>query len=100
MSDVEIISRLGPIIRSKRSFWVEGNYLRKGENVHWECFVKLMDKTVKVGFDEYLEKYEDSIDLYNSYVRKEFPAVEEALSFILNSFPCVADKIENEKNKI
>ena len=72
MSDVEISSRLEPIIRSKRSFWVEGDYLRKGEIIHWGCFVKQMDKTVKVGFDGYLEKYEDSIDLYNSYVRKDF----------------------------
>lgn len=97
MSDAENISRLGSIIRSKRSFWVDGDYLREGEIVHWECFVNLIGEAVKVGFDEYLEKYEDSTDLYDAYVRKELPSVEEALSFILKSFPRVAQKIRDEK---
>jgi len=96
MSDAENISRLGSIIRSKRSFW-DGDYLREGETVHWECFVKLIGEAVKVGFDEYLEKYEDSTDLYDAYVRKELPSVEEALSFMLKSFPHVAKKIRDEK---
>lgn len=97
MTDAEISSRLGSIIRSKRSFWVDGDYLREGEIVHWECFVNLIGEAAKVGFDEYLEKYEDSTDLYDAYVRKELPSIEEALSFILKSFPRVAQKIRDEK---
>jgi hypothetical protein len=93
MSDAAILSRLAPIIRAKKIFWINGEYFREGEVVHRECFVKLLDEAVRIGFDEYLEKYEDAVDLYDAYVREELPDVEAALLFILNSFPRVAEKL-------
>jgi hypothetical protein len=96
MSDAAILSRLAPIIRAKKIFWINGEYFREGEVVHWECFVKLLDEAVRIGFDEYLEKYEDAVDLYDAYVREELPDVEAALLFILNSFPRVAEKLRAE----
>lgn len=46
-----------------------------------------------VGFDEYLQKYEDAIDLYDVYVRSKFSDIESALGFVLNSFPLAAEKM-------
>ena len=99
MSDAAILSKLGPIIRSKKIFWVNGEYLREGEVVHWECFVRLPGEAVKVLFDEYLEKYEDAVDLYDVHVREELPNVETALLFILKSFPHVAEKLRDEQSE-
>ncbi|MDN6887849.1 hypothetical protein QMO14_30180 [Variovorax sp. CAN2819] len=93
MSDAEIISKLSLIVRSKKILWIEGDYLRGGETVHWECFVRLLGDVVAVGFDEYLQKYEDAIDLYDVYVRNKFSDIESALGFVLNSFPLVAEKM-------
>jgi Tfp pilus assembly protein PilO len=50
---------------------------------------------VAVGFDEYLEKYEDAVDLYDVYVRKQFTNIEEALTFILNSLPLAAERLRS-----
>jgi len=93
MNDAEIISKLSLIIRSKKILWIEGDYLRNGETVHWECFVRLLEGVVAVGFDEYLQKYEDAIDLYDVYVRNKFSDIESALGFVLNSFPLAAEKM-------
>lgn len=95
MNDAEIILKVGALIRSKKSFWINGNYLRKGEVVHWECFVKVLGTVVAVGFDEYLEKYEDAVDLYDAYIRKQFTNIELALTFILNSLPLVAQSLRS-----
>ncbi|WP_426389176.1 hypothetical protein [Variovorax sp. R-27] len=93
MSDAEIISKLGSIVRSKKVLWIEGDYVRDGEMVHWECFIKLLGDTAAVGFDEYLEKYEDAVDLYDMYVRSKLPDIESALRFVLDSFPLAAEKM-------
>jgi len=93
MNDVEIISKIGSILRSKKVFWIEGEYLRGGERVRWECFVKLWKKTIVVGFDEYLEKYEDAVDLYDACVRNKFSNIEMASRFVLDSFPLAAEKM-------
>jgi hypothetical protein len=93
MGDAEIISRFEAVIRAKGGLWINGEYLREREVVRWECFVRLLGDVVRVGFDEYLEKYEDAVDLYDAYVREEFPDVRSALMFVLASFPRVAEKM-------
>jgi hypothetical protein len=95
MKDAEIISKISQLIQAKKSFWINGDYLREGEAVHWECFVKVLGSIVAVGFDEYLEKYEDAVDLYDVYVRKQFTNIEEALTFILNSLPLAAERLRS-----
>jgi len=97
MSDAEIISKLQAVIRAGRVLWINGEHLREGEVVRWECFVRLRDNVVRVGFDEYLEKHEDAIDLYHAYVREEFPDVSSALMFVLRSFPRVAADMRGGK---
>jgi hypothetical protein len=93
MSDAEIISKLEAVIRAKSVLWINGEYLREGEMVRWECFVKSLGAVVRVGFDEYLETYEDAVDLYDAYVREEFADVGSALTFVLKSFPRVAEEM-------
>ena len=95
MNDAEIISKIGQLIQTKKSFWINGNYLREGETVHWECFIKMIGSIVSIGFDEYLKKYEDAVDLYDAYVRKQFTNIEAALTFILSSLPLVAGKLRS-----
>jgi hypothetical protein len=95
MSDAGIVLKFEPVIRAKGVFWVSGEYVRQGEVVHWECFLRLLGQTVRVGFDEYLEKYEDAVDLYEAYVREEFPDIPSALMFVLTSFPRVAEEMRN-----
>lgn len=93
MGDAETISKLEAVIRARGVFWVDGEYLREGEVVRWECFVRLQEAAVRVGFDEHLAKYEDAVDLYDAYVREDFPDVRSALMFVLASFPPVAEKM-------
>lgn len=93
MNDSKIISKISSTLRSKKIFWVNGDYVRNGEPIHWECYLKLLQDEVAVGFDEYLEKYEDAVDLYDVYVRERFPNIELALRFILDSFPLAAEKM-------
>lgn len=95
MNDAEIISKIGQLIKTKELFWINGDYLRKGETVHWECFIKVIGSIASIGFDEYLEKYEDAVDLYDGYVRKQFTNIEAALTFILNSLPLVAERLRS-----
>jgi calcineurin-like phosphoesterase family protein len=95
MGDAEIISRFEAVIRAKEVVWINGEYLRGGEVVRWECFVRLLGEVVRVGFDEYLEKYEDAVDLYDAYVREEFSDVGLALMFVLKSFPRVAEEMRD-----
>jgi len=93
MNDSKIISKISSTVRSRKIFWINGDYVRDGEMIHWECYLKLLQDEVVIGFDEYLEKYEDSIDLYDMYVRERFSSVELALRFILASFPLAAEKM-------
>lgn len=93
MDNAKIISEIDSVVRSKKVFWIDGDYLRTGESVHWECFVRRSEGVVLVGFDEYLEKYEDAVDLYDAYVRKKLSSIELAVLFMLDSFPSVASKL-------
>jgi hypothetical protein len=93
MGDAEIISKLEAEIRANGVLWINGEYLRDGEVVRWECFVRWRSAVVRVGFDEYLEKYEDAVDLYDAYVREEFRDIPSALVFVLKSFPRVAEEM-------
>lgn len=62
----------------QKSFWINGNNLREGEVVHWECFVKVLGTVVAAGFDEYLEKYEDAVDLYTSGMDRQIVSAVNA----------------------
>lgn len=93
MNDAKIVSDISAIVRSRRVFWVDGDYLRDGELVHWECFIRLVENAVAVGFDEYLEKYEDAVDLYDIYARNSFDSLHLAVNFVLNSYPLAAENI-------
>ena len=93
LGDAEIISRFEAVIRAQGGLWINGDYLREGEIVRGECFVRVLDAVVRVGFDEYLEKSEDAVDLYDAYVREEFPDIPSALMCVLKSFPRVAEKM-------
>lgn len=98
MSDAELISEIGMIVRSRKVFWIDGDYILNGEEIHWELFVKLWNSDVLVGFDEYMEKYEDAVDLYETHARNKFPDIESALRFVFDSFPLAADKMRRRSS--
>ncbi|MGJ7555628.1 hypothetical protein ACSFBI_16655 [Variovorax sp. RB3P1] len=93
MNDAELISKIESIVRSKKVYWVQGDYIRAGETVHWECFIRPLEDSVAVGFDEYFGKYEDAVDMYEAYIRNKLPNIKAAVEFVLNSFPLAAEKM-------
>ncbi|MET3493399.1 hypothetical protein [Variovorax boronicumulans] len=93
MNDAEIIFSIESIVQSKKVYWVQDDYIRAGESVHWECFIRLLEDSVAVGFDEYLDKYEDAVDMYDAYLRNKLPNIKAAVEFVLSSFPLAAAKM-------
>ncbi len=67
----------------KRGVWVNQRYETGGEPATRECFIKKVDNHFKVGFDDYLDKYEDAVDLYFVYLRADFSELSRAVEFVV-----------------
>ena len=69
------------VCQKKGLVWDECYKHAQGDAVR-EFFFKRFEGRFFVGFDDYLIKYEDVVDLYFSYVRADFNTFEEAVLFV------------------
>jgi hypothetical protein len=67
------------------SIWINSKYMIDGEVACKKFFIKKREKYFRVGFDDYLEKYEDATDLYFSNLRKNFDDLSSAIDFSIES---------------
>jgi hypothetical protein len=77
--------RIKKRIYENGSIWVNSKYMIGGEIAHKEFFIKKMEKDFRVGFDDFLEKYEDATDLYFSSLRESFDDLLSAIIFSITS---------------
>ncbi|KWK83891.1 hypothetical protein WM16_31710 [Burkholderia ubonensis] len=77
------LGKISGKLGGKCGVWVNQRYEIGGEPATGECFIKKTDGRFNVGFDDYLDKYEDAVDLYFVYLRAEFSELSRAVEFVV-----------------
>ncbi|WP_339483801.1 MULTISPECIES: hypothetical protein [unclassified Pseudomonas] len=81
------IAHLQQRINNKKCIWINTEHEKNGELEKTEFFLRKTNGGYKVGFDHYLDKYEDATDLYFSYIRKDFFDLASAIEFSVENLP-------------
>ncbi|MGJ7904258.1 hypothetical protein [Lysobacter sp. 1R34A] len=76
-----------------RTVWLTRRYEHEGEAAVREYFLKPLDGRLRVGLDDYLERYEDATDLYFRYVRRSFAGLDAALAFTAEQLPVTVEDL-------
>ena len=89
--DAALIAALRSWLAERRALWINQAYLHEGESAQRACFLKLIDGAVtgavQLGFDDWLDRYEDAIDLYFRCERQRFDGLELALAYTFEQLP-------------
>ncbi|MBA0098485.1 hypothetical protein WH218_05375 [Stenotrophomonas indicatrix] len=70
-------------LAQRKCLWLDCEYAEGDAIYRREFFIKRHGGVLHVGLDEYLDGYEDAIDLYRRYVRASFDTLYEAMDFVL-----------------
>ncbi|WP_194790312.1 hypothetical protein [Pseudomonas sp. UFMG81] len=81
MVEVNVLKELNTRLRNKGRIWINEEYMEAGELIKKELFLRISDFGFTVGFDHYPDKYEDTTDLYITYLRKDFDRLSDAIDF-------------------
>lgn len=81
MVETSTLREINARLRSKGCIWVNAEYMEAGELIKKELFLRVSDSGFSVGFDHYLDKYEDATDLYITYLRRDFDSLSDAIDF-------------------
>ena len=86
--DAELIAAVRRWLAERRALWINQSYLHEGEPAQREYFLKpLGGGAIQLGFDDWLDRYEDAIDLYFRCERQRFDTLELALAYTLEQLP-------------
>lgn len=80
-------------LSTKGCIWINHDYMRDGELARKEFFLKKTNFGYGVGFDEYLDKHEDAIDLYEAYVRQDFECLKDAITYCVSQLSISVSEI-------
>lgn len=83
MVGVNNLKEINARLRNKGCIWVNAEYWSEGELIKKELFLRLSGSRCSVGFDHYLDKYEDATSLYLAYVRRDFDQLSDAIEFCI-----------------
>lgn len=95
MITMKDIAHLEQNINDKKCIWINSEHLKNGELEKIEFFLRKTNDGYKVGFDYYLDKYEDATDLYFSHIRKDFIDLISAVEFSVKNLHIDRAKLLN-----
>ena len=81
-----LLKKIDGFLKS-RPIWLNSSEVVEGEEFRVEFYIKNIKGKFFVGYDRYNEKYENPADLYDCYIRKDFPDLRSAIEFIDFSLP-------------
>jgi hypothetical protein len=84
MVEISDLRKINARLECKGCIWINVEYVEEGELVRKELFLKKSGVGFGVGFDHYLDKYEDATDLYIVYLRKDFERLSDAIGFCVD----------------
>lgn len=95
MITMKDIAHLEQKINDKKCIWINSEHLKNGALEKIEFFLRKTNNGYKVGFDYYLDKYEDATDLYFSHIRKDFIDLISAVEFSVKNLHIDRAKLLN-----
>jgi hypothetical protein len=95
MVETSALREINTRLRNKGCIWINAEYMEAGELIKKELFLRVSDFGFSVGFDHYLDKYEDATDLYIAYLRRDFDSLSAAIDFCVEELSVkVSDFLE------
>ncbi|KRB08754.1 hypothetical protein [Lysobacter sp. Root690] len=86
--DAELIAAVRRWLAERRALWINQAYRHEGEPAQREYFLKPLDGgAIQLGFDDWLDRYEDATDLYFRHERRRFDSLELALAYTFERLP-------------
>ena len=86
--DAELIVAVHHRLAERRALWINQTYLHDGEPAQREYFLKpLGGGVLQLGLDDWLDRYEDAIDLYFRCERQRFDSLKLALAYTFERLP-------------
>lgn len=86
--DAALIVAVRRWLGERRALWINQAYLHEGEAAQREYFLKpLGDGVIQLGFDDWLDRYEDAVDLYFRHEWRRFDSLELALAYTFEQLP-------------
>jgi hypothetical protein len=86
--DAELVAAVRRWLADRRALWINRAYLHEGEPAQREYFLKpLGGGAIQLGFDDWLDRYEDATDLYFRHERRGFDSLERALAYTFEQLP-------------
>jgi|GEM_PF-983568 len=86
--DAELIAAVRPWLADRRALWINLTYPQEGGPAQREYFLKPLEGgAIQLGFDDWLDRYEDATDLYFRHERRRFDSLELALAYTFEELP-------------